>query len=203
MKNHIKILFLIIWINCLALSPSDIVYGKTSEYIQWQKLETKYTVIRYQSVEDLIKFGKKIDYSPRTRNFKHFFSSSDSDSLVDNAKMKTDALYERVQKMLDMRKQTKKVFINIYSNKNQLNTAYSKITESTYETFPRLRAWYIYENNIIYININDLHARMLAHEMAHSIIDHYLSVRPPRATAEILARYVDTHFMKETTNARK
>jgi hypothetical protein len=37
---------------------------------------------------------------------------------------------------------------------------------------------------------------MLAHEMAHSIIDHYLRVRPPHATAEILARYVDGHLFE-------
>jgi hypothetical protein len=30
--------------------------------------------------------------------------------------------------------------------------------------------------------------------LAHFIIDHYLLVRPPAATAEILARYVDSHL---------
>ena len=35
---------------------------------------------------------------------------------------------------------------------------------------------------------------MLAHEMAHSIIDHYLTVRPPKRSAEILARFVDKHL---------
>jgi len=37
---------------------------------------------------------------------------------------------------------------------------------------------------------------MLAHEIAHAIVDNYLSVRPPRATAEILARYVGKHLNK-------
>jgi hypothetical protein len=32
--------------------------------------------------------------------------------------------------------------------------------------------------------------------MAHSIIDNYLLVRPPKATAEILARYVDSHLIE-------
>jgi hypothetical protein len=53
------------------------------------------------------------------------------------------------------------------------------------------RAWYVYEYNTIYINVRDVNEGMLAHELAHSIIDHYLSVRPPRASAEILATYVD------------
>jgi hypothetical protein len=35
---------------------------------------------------------------------------------------------------------------------------------------------------------------ILAHEIAHSIIDNYLLILPPKATAEILARYVDEHL---------
>jgi len=58
----------------------------------------------------------------------------------------------------------------------------------------RVRAWYIYERNTIYLNVRDVNEGIVAHEMAHAIIDHYLLVRPPRATAEILARYVDEHL---------
>ena len=47
------------------------------------------------------------------------------------------------------------------------------------------------------MNARDLSAGMLAHECAHAIVDHYLAVRPPRATAEILARYVDGHLYQE------
>ena len=36
----------------------------------------------------------------------------------------------------------------------------------------------------------------MAHEIAHAIIDHYLLIRPPRATAEILAHYVDEHLRR-------
>ena len=57
-------------------------------------------------------------------------------------------------------------------------------------------AWYLYQYHSIYINLEDLHEGILAHEMAHSIIDHYLIIRPPGATAEILARYVDSHLFR-------
>ena len=91
-----------------------------------------------------------------------------------------------------MRKKMKKVTINIYHNKNQLHEAYQEI----YLSPCRVRAWYEYRFNTVYINVGDVHEGMLAHEMAHSIIDHYLLVRPPAATAEILARYVDSHLSK-------
>ena len=91
-----------------------------------------------------------------------------------------------------MRKQMKKVTINIYQNKDQLNKAF----ESIYSGSCRIRGWYRYRNNTVYLNVQDVHEGMLAHELAHAIIDHYLSVRPPRATAEILARYVDSHLKR-------
>ena len=37
-------------------------------------------------------------------------------------------------------------------------------------------------------------AGILAHEIAHAMIDNYLSVRPPKTTSEILARYVDENL---------
>jgi hypothetical protein len=84
----------------------------------------------------------------------------------------------------------KPIVIRLYGTKQQLHAAYR-----TFHGRPcRLRAWYSYEENTIHVTVKDLHEGIIAHEMAHAIIDHYLVVRPPPATAEILARYVDTHL---------
>jgi len=182
----------IIWWNFLILFLCGVVQGEASISITTQILETKYTFIHYQSLKDLKKFDKKVDYSPEEWGIKRLFSSSDSHDMIDKLKKKVDALYERVQEILDMRKKMKKVTINIYYNKKQLHAAYQEI----YKKPRKIRAWYIYEYNAIYISVDDLHEGMLAHEMAHSIIDHYLTVRPPAATAEILARYVDSHLFE-------
>ena len=200
MRNFLKIIFLFLWVTCLALSSTGVVHAKTLNDIKWQKLETKHTIIRYQSLKDLKKFNRKVDYFPGEWSLKRLFSSSESNNLADDLSRKVDDLYERVQKILDMRKQTKKVAINIYSDKCQLLTTYKTMFDghlSTYNTFSEPRAWYLYERNAIYVNVNDLREGMLAHEMAHSIVDHYLSVRPPRAAAEILARYVDSHLYSD------
>ena len=186
-----RLLSIICW-NFLLFSLCGVAHGETSANINWQSLETKYTIIRCQSLEDLKKFNQKVDYSPGEWGLKRLFSRSDSTKMIDKLKKKVDALYERVQEILDMRKRMKKVTVNVYHNKKQLHAAYWGI----YKKPCKLRAWYIYEYNTIYINANDLHEGMLAHEMAHSIIDHYLTVRPPGATAEILARYVDSHLFE-------
>ena len=181
-----------IWVNFLLLSPWEVLQGETSGDINWQSLETKYTIIRYQSLKNLKEFNENVDYSPGEWLLKGLFSRSDSNNMIDKLKKKVDALYERVQEILDMRKRIKKVTINIFQNKKQLRAAYQEI----YKKPCKLRGWYIYEYNAIYINANDLHEGMLAHEMAHSIIDNYLTVRPPGAAADILARYVDSHLFE-------
>lgn len=158
--------------------------------IAWKNMETKYTIIHYQSFNDLKKFNNKIRYGQDQWGLKLLFSSAGPDDLMDRVRTKVDTLFERVQEILDMRQKMKKVAVHIYRDKMQLHDAYSRI----YEGPCRIRAWYRYKNNTVYINVHDLHEGMLAHELAHAIIDHYLLVRPPVATAEILARYVDSHL---------
>jgi len=162
---------------------------------EWQTFETKHTIIHYQSSEDLKEFNKKLDCFSGGWGFMRIFSGSDSDNLKKKIRKKVDTLYEKVREILDMRKRTRKVNIKIYSNKNQLKIAYRKInkrSDRSYKDSTSPRAWYIHQSKSIYLNVNDLNEGMLAHEMTHAIVDHYLLVRPPKATAEILARYVDT-----------
>jgi len=102
---------------------------------------------------------------------------------------KLDALVEKVQLILDIRKPIN-IIIRIYPDETALHSAYFNI----FKTRKKLRTWYIFEYNTIYVNAQDLFSGMLAHEIAHAIVDHFLAVRPPRATAEILARYVDRHL---------
>jgi len=167
-----------------------IANGQESPGIVWQSIETKHTTIRYQSEKDLKKLDSKIKYRVERSGLKGLFSPSGSDDLKNRVSIKVDALFERAQQILDMRKKMKKTTINVYRDKEQLYDAYWNI----YMEKCRIRAWYEYKFNTVYINADDTHEGMLAHEMAHGIIDHYLLVRPPTATAEILARYVDSHL---------
>jgi len=156
-----------------------------------QKLETRRTIIRYQSLEDLSNFESAVDYSSGGGFGSLFASRPKGNDLLDAVSRKVDALYERVQEILDMRGTIPKVTLRVYPDRSALARAYQAFTGNSNL---RIRAWYIYERNTVYLNVEDVHEGMIAHEIAHAIIDHYLTVRPPRATAEILARYVDEHL---------
>ncbi len=186
----IKTLLIIFLPLVFFFSPCTSALCETSKEITWTQIESKYTVIKYQSQKDLKRFDNSLDYGMEKRSLGRLFSRSEPDTLNDKLINKVDALFERVEEILDMRKQIPKVAINIYQSKKQLNEAFYKI----YKKDSHFRSWYIYEYNTIYLNVMDSHEGMLAHEMAHCIIDHFLLTRPPAASAEILARYVDEHL---------
>lgn len=187
-----KNVLILIQLSLFFFHLCDLAQGEISDESVWQRIETKHTIIHYQSLEDLKRFNTKVKFGPDQWGLNRLFSPPSSDNLADRITAKVDNLFERVQEILDMRKKMKKVTINIYHNKGQLSDVFTEI----YKTSCRIRGWYAYEYHTVYLNVDDVHEGMLAHEIAHAVIDHYLLVRPPAASAEILARYVDAHLHK-------
>jgi hypothetical protein len=185
-----KILLLHLWYCFFFLWTVGTVSADLSKNTPWHIFDTKYTKIHYHSWKDLKKFNRNIDYAVSSMGLKWLFKKKSPDDIENEIKLKVDAVYEKVQEILDMRKSMEKVTIYISHDKQELHSLYQKI----FKTPCHLRAWYVYELNAVYINVDDIHEGIIAHEIAHSIIDHYLLIRPPKATVEILARYVDGHL---------
>lgn len=162
------------------------------EGAQAYTVHTKYTTLVFQSAEDVRRFNSAIDFSTGS-SIGGFFSSASDSEVKNELIVKIDALFVKVQRILDMRKKMDKVRVNIYSDRDELHKAY-------YQMFKKectVRGWYFFDRHTIYLNVEDVHEGMLAHELAHAIIDKFLSVRPPRASAEILARYVDENLFEQ------
>jgi hypothetical protein len=166
---------------------------------RWETLKTKYLTVNYKNIQDLKRFNDNIEFLEDANSFSSFLTANQSSeaelggtALENQVIQKTDALVEKVQLILDMRKPIN-ISLKLYPDKTALRAAYFNI----YKKKTEYRAWYIFEYNTIYLNVQDLFAGMLAHEIAHAIVDNYLAVRPPRATAEILARYVGKHLNKK------
>ena len=188
--------------GAIALKTWSGVNADTSLRGEWKSLVTEYTTINYRSLEDLKTFYQKIKHPSRGR----FSSPSPSISVQDETPsgliQKIDVLFKSAQKILSIRKKMNRVFLQIHSNKEQLALAYVKISGSSlrcYEDRCSLktalpRAWYVYETNTVHLNVEDVHQGILAHEMAHAIIDHYLGFKPSRTTAERLAKGVEKNL---------
>ncbi|MCF8125584.1 MAG: hypothetical protein K9J51_05100 [Desulfotignum sp.] len=184
MKNQLlpyQILFLILLVYLVAVPGTSFSQtGSQPGHIAWQAEEGTHVVIFYQDTRDLARFNSKISSPGETA----------SDQSAHTAAQKVDALFEKARDILGMHGFVNQIKIRVYKNKEQLDKAYYDIYQSRSDS----RAWYTHTKLTIYVQLHDLHDGMLAHELAHAVIDHYLMVPPPARTAEILARYVDTHL---------
>lgn len=167
-------------------------YGRIVGETNWQNMKTRHTVIHYNSMNDLKKLNKNIRFPSTTWNAITKYFNSDADMVEEKLVSKVDILFERVQEILGMHNKLDKTKIFVCQNKAQLREIYQKF----YKKPCRLRAFYIYEFNAIYINVQDLNEGILSHEMAHSIISNFSMTRPPVPSTEILAQYVNKHLFR-------
>ena len=175
----IAVLFCIL--TLLAIQPAS---AGTAGY-SWKKLPTQSTIIFFQDDGDLNTFNKKIQFTPKNQ--------SPGQDLHETIAQKVDALFERSQQILDMHGFVNKIAVKVFKNRQQLDKAFQEL----YQKQGNARAWYSHDHLTVYIQLDDLHEGMLAHEFAHAVIDHYLIVPPPGKTAEILARHVDKHLHRQ------
>jgi len=99
-------------------------------------------------------------------------------------------LFKRAKEVLDMYPDIKDLKIKIFKNRSALDDEYARIfgTRQDYKSF------YVHKLGTIYTSEEDISDSIIAHEMAHAIIDNYFAVAPPPKVAELLASYVDMHL---------
>ena len=190
-KNPFRKILFLIWASLLAFGMDH--SGLASEDNVWQTLDTQFTKIQYLSQDDLKRFHDSVKFGPGKWSAKRILASQGSSGLEESLKNKVDAVYERVQNILDMHPKMASVRIRVLPDKNYLAREYEKI----YKARCNVRSWYLYEANTIYINSKDIHEGILAHELGHAISDHFLVIRPPRASAEIWSMYVEAHLFDD------
>ena len=177
------------WINFILWTPCQAVWGETSRTTPWQHIESRYALIKYKTLEDLERFDDSIDYLPSKRGLKSLFSFLGPKDPTVSAKQKVDVMFERVQQLLNMYRFKEKVIINIYPKKSFYEVRSKMLGEDCH-----FRAWYIFEQNTIYLNVKDVHDGIVAQEMAYAIIDHFVTFPLPRAACRVLALYVDKNL---------
>ncbi len=144
------------------------------------EIQTKHTAIRFNSPADLIRFNRAIS-GPGIFTF-----------LSDKtAGERVDEIFERVQDILGM---TDQAFPGLPIDITQDRETLLKILNQGRTISDTKVPKGFYKYRTVYMFIGDVAAGVLAHEMAHHIIDTYLLVRPPSKTAEILAQYVERNL---------
>jgi hypothetical protein len=149
--------------------------------------ESEHFNISYQEGVDLLNVAHKIEIDS-------FFTKQDGANTPEEIlAFNVENLYDEVSDILDMHLYSYKGNVAIYLNGKELKQA-------LYDRFMReldYLAIYHSEGNTIYISEEGLRVGILAHEMAHAIIDHYFVVKPPIRIQEVLAGFVEYNIRKK------
>ncbi len=104
-----------------------------------------------------------------------------------------DLLVDRVSRLLDMYPSDLHFKIYVHKTQKEIGNSYTHL--STLGAYGRIPvAFYSHRNKAVYVSLENISAGILAHEIAHAVINFYFPEPPPERMQEILAQYVDKHL---------
>ncbi|MBI5599453.1 MAG: hypothetical protein HY890_06920 [Deltaproteobacteria bacterium] len=154
---------------------------------RWKSRATRYSTIYYPFDDVLLEFGAKIGGNP--------FLKRDLDAAFKSIGEDVDRITLRVETLLDMYPPDLRFSIYIYRTYAEIKYVYREMGFSGDAPI----AFYLYRARSIYLSFDGLSDRVLAHEMAHAVINLYYTTAPPAEMQEVLAQYVDKHLWDELT----
>ncbi|HWR57574.1 MAG TPA: hypothetical protein VN328_01685 [Thermodesulfovibrionales bacterium] len=153
-----------------------------------EKISSRYANVSYQSESLLRLFNKRIKLSSLDYLLKRRIS--EELSLQTQVLEKIDIIVERVETILEMRPRNFKVDIIITPDADTIRVLYRK----KYGRKVDFLAFYVPAERTIYVPADEIKSNILAHELAHAIIDQYFGVVAPVKIHELLADYVTENF---------
>lgn len=105
-------------------------------------------------------------------------------------------LSKRVQLFLDMPPSRMKIRIKLHEDLKELSWAYATKGGDA-SKYNKVHAFYEPNTETIHLQTKNLSIEILAHEMAHAVIDHYFSIQIPRGVGELLSQHVEKEIVKE------
>lgn len=158
---------------------------------KWDEIESKYFHIYFRPKTDL----KKVEKLLKKRRYYVVGLKEPGwgSSIEDKIAYRMDKLFVRARELLDMKPRMKRIHMIIMKNRNEVEEQYTNITRQK----KRVKSFYHHKSLTIYTSLQDMTDSVIAHEIGHSIVDHYFVMKPPAKVAEMLASYVDMHLEEE------
>jgi hypothetical protein len=108
----------------------------------------------------------------------------------DEVLYKFDLVFVKVQELLDMRPPKMHLTAKIYQTKADLDKIYFEVFNERGD----LIAFYVFKLNTLFACVENISVEVIAHEMAHCIVDHHFIVPPPQKIGELIAHYAELHL---------
>jgi hypothetical protein len=150
------------------------------------ELKTRYVTITYNNEDNLRRFNKGIYLG----SLSYLLWNRKSITAEDDIKNKLDAIVERVESVLEMYPKEVKFTIALLPSEDAVHGVY----KTRYGKSSDYISFYSSKDKIIFVSVKDIDLGILAHEIAHAIIDSYYGISTPSRIHEILAEYVEAHL---------
>jgi len=112
------------------------------------------------------------------------------DSVEEKISYRLNMLFARVKETLDMYPINIHCKVKIFKSRKKVQNEFKKYANRK----AKVKSFYLHRYKTIYMSQDDISDSVMAHEMAHFIIDHYFMIRPPEKVNEMLAIYADSHL---------
>lgn len=151
-------------------------------------LQAAHCTLHFRSREDLLRLERrlKVSYLGTLLDWKALRSPDPARRLV----TKLNALFLRVQGILDMHPEALQTVIEVYPDRHAFESDFGY----SYRGARPPKALFLRPDNSIALSLDDVNAHVLAHEIAHAVIHRQLGSATPEKAHEIMARYVDMHL---------
>ncbi|MEW6571046.1 MAG: hypothetical protein AB1390_07715 [Nitrospirota bacterium] len=167
---------IIISLVILALASRSLSY----------ELKTRYTTIVYETEDQLRRFNREI----RLGRLSYLMRDKVSITMGDEVRNKIDVIVERVQSILEMFPREMTFKLILLSSDSEVRATF----KNRYGKNVDYVAFYSPKEKTVFVSIKDVEMGVLAHEIAHVVIDQYYGVPTPAKLHEILAQYVEMHL---------
>ncbi len=151
-----------------------------------QEQKSRYVTISYgdrevlQEFNENLQLSRKLSYATRKKNVV---------TVGDEVLAKADIIIEKVQVVLDMFPDNYHIRLVLLPDDSDVARVYKQKYGKRVDHI----AYYSISEKTIYISADDTRLRVLAHEIGHSIVDHYFQVRPPYNIHELMAQFAEKH----------
>ncbi len=150
------------------------------------ELKTRYATIIYENEKLLRQFNREVSLG----SLSYLIRNKTSITADDEVKNKLDAIVERIETILDMFPKELKFKVILLPS----DTDVQKIYRKKYGKNVDYIAFYSPREKTVFVSVNDISLGVLAHELAHVIIDLFYGIPTPVNIHEVLAQYVESHI---------
>ena len=149
------------------------------------QIQTRYATIVYDDMDDLREFNDEL-YMSSLRSLMR----GSTDTVQEEVAAKIDVIVEKTMKVLDMFPRPFQFSIEIHPSERSVQDAFRRI----YAVDVDYIAFYSPSKDTVFYSAGNGILRVVTHEIAHVVVEHYFQISPPQRIHEVMAQFAERHI---------